>query len=279
MRTGYVIDSTIDLPPELLKKHGVRVVALKVIWGEREFLDRKTISGDEFFSNLSGTELLPRSSSPSAGEFLNTYKEMLDNGYEKIISLHISSKLSGTIQAARMAADMTQGRVTVFDSRSVSAGAGFKLLEMIKLSNGGGTMQEIEDVVNEKYTKPEIYFVVEDIDYLYKGGRIGKAKKIIGTLLDVKPLLAVKDGEIVAVDRIMGGKNVNERMERIFKAWKRSRKDLKYVAAIYSNSKERILPIVALSKKYFPSVEPIITQISPVVGCHAGPGLIAVGCY
>ena len=125
MRTGYVIDSTIDLPPELLKKHGVRVVALKVIWGEREFLDRKTISGDEFFSNLSGTELLPRSSSPSAGEFLNTYKEMLDNGYEKIISLHISSKLSGTIQAARMAADMTQGRVTVFDSRSVSAGAGF----------------------------------------------------------------------------------------------------------------------------------------------------------
>jgi len=279
MRTGYVIDSTIDLPPELLKKHGVRVVALKVIWGEREFLDRKTISGDEFFSNLSGTELLPRSSSPSAGEFLNTYKEMLDNGYEKIISLHISSKLSGTIQAARMAADMTQGRVTVFDSRSVSAGAGFKLLEMIKLSNGGGTMQEIEDVVNEKYTKPEIYFVVEDLDYLYKGGRIGKAKKIIGTLLDVKPLLAVKDGEIVAVDRIMGGKNVNERMERIFKAWKRSRKDVKYVAAIYSNSKERILPIVALSKKYFPSVEPIITQISPVVGCHAGPGLIAVGCY
>jgi DegV family protein with EDD domain len=279
MKIGYVIDSTIDIPEGALKKYDIRVLPLKVIWGDREYLDRKTISGDEFFSELAGTDILPRSSSPSAGDFLKIYREMLDSGYERIISLHISLKLSGTVQAAKMAADMLDGKVMVFDSRSASSGAGFKMLEIIELMNAGGSWKEIDDIISEKNAKPELYFVVDDLNYLYKGGRIGRAKKIIGNMLGIKPLLAVEKGEIVAAERIIGAKNVNERIERIFKGWKKNKKDIKYIAVIYSNSKDRILPVVGLSKKYFPSLEPMITQVSPVIGCHAGPGLIAVGCY
>jgi len=279
MKTGYVIDSTIDLPEEMLKKHNVRVVPLKVIWGSTEYLDKKTISSDEFFANLEKTDLLPRSSSPSAGEFLRVYKEMLDGGYDNIISLHLSSKLSGTCQAATVAASMMGGKVQVFNSHSISLGTGFILLEVIKIIQRNGSMKEIEGMINGKSPKPEIYFVVDDLNYLYKGGRIGKAKKILGTLLDIKPLLCVKNGEIAVADKIIGGKNVTARMEKILKGWKENKKDLRYIGVIYSNSREKIQPIVDLSKKYFPSIEPIITQASPVIGCHVGQGLIAVGAY
>jgi DegV family protein with EDD domain len=164
LKTGYVIDSTVDLPEETLKEYDVRVVPLKVIWGDKEYLDRKTISGDQFFSRLAGANVLPRSSSPSAGDFMKIYNEMLDSGYERIISLHISLKLSGTVQAAKMAADMMKGKVKVFDSRSASAGAGFKMLEIIRFSNAEDSLEKMENVVNEKYAKPELYFVVDDLN-------------------------------------------------------------------------------------------------------------------
>jgi DegV family protein with EDD domain len=279
VKTGYVIDSTIDLPEEILKKYSVRVVPLKVIWGSSEYLDKKTITADEFFANLEKTDLLPRSSSPSAGEFLRVYKEMMERGYDNVISLHLSSKLSGTCQAAKVAASMSGGKVRVFDSRSISLGTGFILLEIIKIVQRNGSMKEIEDLLGEKNPAPDIYFVVEDLNYLYKGGRIGKAKKILGTLLDIKPLLRMQNGEITVADKIIGGKKVTAHMEKILKNWKDNKKDIKYVGIIYSNSKEKIQPIISLCKKYFPSIEPMITQASPVVGCHIGQGLIAVGAY
>ena len=279
MKIGYVIDSTIDLPVETLKKFNVRVVPLKVIWGDHEYLDKQTISADEFFAGLSKTDLLPRSSAPSAGDFLNVYKEMIEQGFNLVISLHISSKLSGTLQAANIAAQMAGEKVKVYDSRSISIGGGLMLLETIRLVENKGSMKEIEDVLNLVNAKPEIYFVVDDLNYLYKGGRIGRAKKILGEILDIKPLLYVKNGEVAVADKIIGEKNVIKRIDELFKDWKKRKKNIKYIAVIYSNSKEKIKPVIELCKMYFPEIEPIISQASPVVGCHVGPGLIAVACY
>lgn len=279
MKTGYVIDSTIDLPEATLKKYGVRVVPLKVIWGANEYLDKQTISADEFFAGLGKPGPLPRSSAPSAGDFLNAYKEMFDKGCEQIISLHISSKLSSTLQAANIAASAAGGKVRVVDSQSISIGAGLLLLEAIKLAEGGGTAKEVEEVLSQKNGGPDIYFVVDDLNYLFKGGRIGRAKKILGTMLDIKPLLFVKNGEVAVKDKIIGKKNVLKRIEKIFQDWKQGKRKISRIAVIYSNSKEKIRPILALSKKYFPEIEPIITQASPVVGCHVGPGLMAVSAY
>lgn len=277
MKYGFVVDSTVDVHQDVIDKHKVMTVPLSIIWGTTSYTDQGDLSTSEFFERLKTDDELPRSSAPSPAAFLTQFQKMIDE-VDEVISINISSKLSGTVNAAKMSASMVnKNKIHVFDSMSVSIGSGIVLSEIVKHLENGGKIEDIQDVIDEVVSDLDIYIIVDDLDSLKRGGRIGAAKCFIGNLLKLKPVVGIKDGAVVPVDKIFGDNKIESYFEGLFSKWKETGRDLEYISLAYSNDKETIVPIEPIARKYYPEIKVHITQVSSVIGCHAGPGLIGLG--
>jgi DegV family protein with EDD domain len=265
-----VTDSTADLTPEQQRAAGITVVPLNVHFGDEVFRDHVDLSTDDFFRRLKASSQLPHTSQPSVGAFEEAYRKLLEGGNE-IVSVHLSSKVSGTYNSALMAAQSVGGgKIDVVDSLSTSMALGFMALEAANLARAGRDRQTVAECVRGLVAKARVICVVDTLTYLERGGRIGKAAALLGSLLNVKPILQLKDGEVVPLGRARGRPQaLNRLVELLERDGKVSRLAIMHGAA--QADAEHLRERVAST---YPGVDIQLTEIGAVLGTHTGPGVI-----
>jgi len=265
-----VTDSTADLTPEQQRAAGITVVPLNVHFGDEVFRDHVDLSTDEFFRRLKASPQLPRTSQPSVGAFEEAYRSLRQGG-DEIVSVHLSSKVSGTYNSALMAAQSVgEGKIDVVDSLSTSMALGFIALEGAKLARAGRDRQAVADCLRGLVPKARVICVVDTLTYLERGGRIGKARALLGSLLNVKPILQLKDGEVVPLGRARGRPQALNRLVELLERDGKVRQ-LAIMHGAAQTDAEQLRERVASS---YPGVDIQLTEIGAVLGTHTGPGVI-----
>jgi DegV family protein with EDD domain len=261
---AVVTDSTSDLPDVWRERYGIEVVPLKVLFGEETFRDRVDMTDEEFFRRLAASSKLPTTSAPSPGEFAEVYTR-LARDYEGCISIHIGAQLSATAEAARVGARTVEGfRVNVIDSGTVTMPMAF----LCRVAADSATLEEATAAVEERVPKCRVLALLDTLRYIEMGGRVSRAQAMIGTMLDLKPLLLVAGGEQVkAVDRVRTRSRAIPRMVEFFQA------DLpvEHVGVVHAQAPEEAEQIAADLRKRLPELEVPVGQIGCVLGTHTGP--------
>jgi DegV family protein with EDD domain len=274
-----VTDSTADIPQTLAEQLGITIVPLKVHFGEETYEDGVTITANEFYQKLQTSERLPTTSQPSPLDFVNIYKKLAEGKEEvHIISIHLSSALSGTFQSASIAQNMLEGsvKVTVIDGKKASYATGIIVVAVAEAAKAGMSAEACLERAYYLVENTHVYFLVDTLQFLQKGGRIGKASALLGTLLNIKPILSLDlAGEVYAKDKVRGAK----------KAFARILELLKHDAAPYNKirigvshaaSPQEAGEIADILKREFNVDEIVVTDIGSVIGTHVGPGTIAI---
>jgi DegV family protein with EDD domain len=265
-----VTDSTADLTQEQQQAAGIEVVPLNVHFGDQVFRDHVDLTADEFFRRLKASAQLPRTSQPSVGVFEAAYRTLRENG-DEIVSVHLSSKVSGTCNSALMAAKaVDEPAIEVVDSLSTSMALGFMALEGARLARAGRDRATIAERLRALVPKARVICVVDTLTYLERGGRIGKARALLGSLLNVKPILQLKDGEVVPIGRARGRPQaLNKLVELLERDGHVSQLAIMHGAA--QADAEQLRERVAAS---YPGLDILLTEIGAVLGTHTGPGVI-----
>ena len=265
---AVVTDSTADLPDEWRERYGIEVVPLKVLFGNETFRDRVDMTNEEFFRKLAASNRLPTTSAPSPGEFADVYRR-LARDFEACVSIHIGAQLSGTGEAARVGAQQVDGfPVTVIDSETVTMPIAF----LCRVAAECPTLEDAVSAVRERVPKCRVLALLDTLRYLEMGGRIGKARAAIGSLLDLKPLLLVKDREITPVDRARTRARAIPRMIDYF----RGDLPVEHMAVMHAQAPEEAEEIAAGLRRELSGLEVPIGQIGSVLGTHTGPKALGI---
>jgi DegV family protein with EDD domain len=274
-RVAIVTDSTADLPPELAASRSVTVVPLTLNLDGQSFLDGVDITPAEFYRKLPRATAHPTTSQPSPGRFVDTYAALLTN-HDAVVSIHISEKLSGTVASARQAADMTDpSRIHVIDSELVSMSLGLVTLAASAMAGHGAEPEAIEAKVLAMRPLVQTYFSVATLEFLRRGGRIGRASALLGSVLRVKPVLCIRDGLVTPLERVRTFERALSRIVELTREVDRG----KGVCIIVGHAGAEA-DAERVSRELEPIAETLMIQpLGPVVGAHAGPGVVGVGCY
>ncbi len=270
-----VIDSTVNLPKEYLERYPIRVLPLTLNWGPETFRDGIDIQPNEFYSRLERATTLPTTSQVTPSAFQETFTELLDQGSD-ILAITISEKLSGTLASALQAQEALHSeRIAVVDSKSASLGHGFLALLVARAAESGATLKECQTLAEAAREKLGVFFVVDTLKYLHMGGRIGGAARFLGTALDLKPILALKDGKIEAIERVRTKRKAFDRLLEIARVKIKDNHPLR-MGIIHAKAMEDAMDVADRAKELFHPDEMVISDVSPVVGAHAGPGTVGL---
>ena len=275
MNVAIVTDSTADLPAELTRSRSITVVPLTLNFEGKALLDGVDIQPDEFYRRLPSATTHPTTSQPSPGRFAEAYASLLAE-HDAVVSIHISEKLSGTYASALQAKDMTDPkRVRVIDSELVSMSLGLITLAASALAAGGQDAAAIETRVLDMRSQIQTYFSVATLEFLRRGGRIGRASALLGSVLQVKPVLCIRDGLVTPLERVRTFDRALTRVVELTRAVDRGHGVCVIVGhADAESDAER------MGRELEPIAETLMIQpLGPVVGAHAGPGVVGVGCY
>ncbi len=273
-----VTDSTADLPQVILKDMNITVVPLKVMFGDAVYREGVDITSEEFFKKLVLQEKMPTTSQPSPVEFQEVYDDLTRDG-SGVISIHISSRMSGTYQAAMLAKNALPDReIIVIDSQLVCMALGLVVLAAARAAKDGKPRDEIIEKIRYVMKNVHTYFVVDTLDYLQKGGRIGKASALIGTMLQIKPVLTIEDGQIAAFEKIRGKSKALDRIIEIAGEFTQTHERLR-CAMVHGACLEELIKFNNRLSSQVQYIENIICEIGAVVGTHAGPGTMALFFY
>ncbi len=276
--TAVVLDSTADFPEASARYPNMRVVPLYVRFGEESFRDYEELAPTEFYARLRGAPTLPTTSQPTPLDFHGTYEAL--GRYDRIYSLHISSKLSGTFASASLAAgDAGSDRVRLVDTESVSIGIAMLALGIQRLLERGTTDEEIVALAERYKRHAGLLFTVDTLEFLAKGGRIGRAQALAGSLLNVKPILTIEDGEVVPLTRVRGRQKALAEFRKRFEAATTDAAGL-YVGFAHADAPETVeqLRATVLATRPMAQVE-LVTTLGAVVGTHAGPGTVGFSWF
>ena len=277
-----VTDSTADLTLELVERYGIRVVPLEVLAEGKAYKDKIDITNEEYYEILRSATVLPTTSQPSPAVFAQTYRELAAEGAEHIISIQISSELSGTYQSSVLAAGLVADAVTVhnFDSRTATMGLGLIVLSAACMAKEGKSLDEILVQVDYMIQNSDLYFLLDSLDNLHKGGRIGKASHMVGSLLNIKPVLNLSNGVISAYEKVRGNKG-NKALERLIAilAEKIDPHKKLYCTVGYCDNREIADYMVEKLKEHVDCDEFIYLQIGSVVATHIGMGAVGLAFY
>jgi DegV family protein with EDD domain len=260
---AVVTDSTADLPDEWRDSYDIEVVPLKVLFGNETFRDGVDMTNEEFFRKLEGATKLPTTSAPSPGEFADVYTRLAKD-HESCISIHIGAQLSATAEAARVGAQSVEGfRVNVIDSETVTMPMAF----LCRTAAQAATLEAATEAVKQRISKCRVLALLDTLRYIEMGGRVSRAQAMIGTMLDLKPLLLVADREIKSVDRVRTRSRAIPRMIDFF------RNDLpaEHVGVVHAQAPDEAELIAAGLRKELPDFEIPVGQIGCVLGTHTGP--------
>jgi DegV family protein with EDD domain len=274
--TAIVLDSTADYPEGPNRFPNWRVVPLYVRFGDESFRDYEELGPHEFYTRLRGATELPTTSQPTPGDFLAAYEEL--DGYERILSLHIPATLSGTVESAgRAGEELGGGKVRAIDTGTVSAGLALLALAVQRRLERGTTDEEVDALVERFRREGRLIFTVDTLEFLAKGGRIGKAAAMAGQLLNIKPILSIEEGEVVPLKRVRGSHKAFLEFARGFEAGSTDRPSLR-VGIAHADAPERLEALRELVRRVRPHAHiEVETMLGAVVGTHAGPG--AVGFF
>jgi DegV family protein with EDD domain len=272
--TAIVVDSTADFPEAPDRFPNWRVVPLYVRFGDESYRDYVELGPAEFYARLRGSEILPTTSQPTPGDFLAAYEDLGE--FDRIYSIHIAGKLSGTIESARRAGEeLGGGRVQTIDSRKASAAVAMLGLAIQRRLERGTTEAEIEDLVTRYRRGARLLFTVDTLEYLAKGGRIGRARAMAGQLLNIKPILTITDGEVVPLKRVRGAQKAFQEFVNEFEARAGPDGPALKVGIAHADAPERERALRELVRRTRPAAEiEIATMLGPVLGTHAGPGTV-----
>jgi DegV family protein with EDD domain len=270
-----VTDSTSDIAPSDAQALGVHIVPLVVRFGEEQFRDGVDIDPDQFYAKLQQSDVHPTTSQPSPDAFATLYKTLLANPDDQVVGLHISSKLSGTLQSATLAAkDFDPARVHLVDTESVSGGLQLLVRAALDDIRAGDTATAVAAKATRRRGNVTILVLLDTLTYLHRGGRIGRAQAFLGSLLNVKPLIAIRDGEVVPVARPRSwSKGVEMIVEGV-----RGCTPLRGLAEFHAATTESMVDLKARLSSVVSDVSPILGRIGPVVGAYSGPGGLGVAC-
>lgn len=272
MPVHVVTDSTSDLPAGLAEENGIHVVPLLIYFGAEEFRDGVDLDTATFYSKLEGARELPRTSQPPVDAFQSLYRELLAGDDDYVLSIHVSGKLSGTLNSAHTARGLLGdlgSRVAIVDSRSVSAGVGAVALLAARAAARGASLAEVQHAAEEARERVRLFALVDRLDYLQKGGRIGKAASLVGSMLKINPLLAVSDGEVVPYARIRTHAKALERLQQLA-----LEQDAEMFLVGYGTNAAEAEDFTANIRSSKHGVEVIMFRIGPTVGVYTGPGVI-----
>lgn len=272
MGVRIVTDSSCDLPEDLVEQHRIEIVPLTIRFGHEELIDRKELSTAEFWDRVRNSDLLPETAAPSAGAFEEAFRRLVTEGADEIVCVNISSQLSATMQSAKVAAEAVSGecRVEVVDSRSVSMGLGNLCVAAARLADDGARTNAILADLADRRDRTRLYGTLDTLDFLRKGGRIGAAQHLLGSVLSIKPLIEI-DGTVTE-----GGKvRTRSKALRVLAERVRDAGPLEALAVPHSQATD-IDDFLAVLAETVPGVDPLVCQLGPVVGTHGGPGVIGV---
>lgn len=271
MPVRIVTDSACDLPDAVCEELGIAVVPLTIRFGEREYVDRKELSVEAFWRELQSSPVLPETAAPSVGVFEETFRTLADDGADGIVCINLSSRMSATMQSAQIAAKALDGvcPVSVVDSKSASMGIGMLCMEAVRVASTGGDLDTVVAAVVSARDRSHVLFTVDTLEYLRKGGRIGGAQAMLGSMLSIKPVISVKDGAVEPVGKVRTrSKALRFIVDRV------KEHPVESLCVLHAQAPD-VTDFIAMLEPIVPS-EIVVGDIGPVVGVHAGPATIGV---
>lgn len=273
-KIAFVTDSTSYIPKELMKGHEIHIVPSLVIWGGEEMRDGVDVQPEEFYKRLGSAKELPTTSQPTPASFKDTYEKLVADGFKDIVSIHVSSKFSGTIASAEQAkALVPDANVEIVDGLSASMGTGWPLLKAAEAAKAGKSFKDVTDVAKEATKHTGVLLMVDTLEFLHRGGRIGGGARFLGTALNLKPILEVVDGKLESVERVRTKSKAMERLLELVVERVAGRTPVK-LAAIHANAPDDGNWLLEEAKKRMKLETAILTAVSPAVGTHTGPGTL-----
>lgn len=276
-RIHIVTDSTCDLTKEEIAKHGIHIVPLTIQIDGHTYVDGVDLEPASFMEKMKYSKELPKSSQPAPGIFKELYDELGKDG-DQIISIHMTGSMSGTVQSARQAAEMSDSDVTVIDSRYIAWGLAFQIKEAVALRDAGATVEQIVTRLDEVRKNTRLWVTLDTLDNMVKGGRIGKGKAMVGSLLNIKPIAHLDTGEVTIAAKPRSNKQV---VKYLFEQFQKDTagKTVKAVGISHANSMDTLgNPLIALIKETgFTNIE--IAFTSPIISTHTGEGALGFVYY
>jgi DegV family protein with EDD domain len=276
-KVAIVTDSTAYLPQEILNEYNISITPLSVIWGEEVYRDGVDLAPDQFYTRLANTKIMPTTSQVTPGVIQGTFQSLLDQGLD-VLGIFVSSKISGTFQSAVQARDMIPGvenKIALVDSLWTTMAMGLPVLTAARAAHAGENLSECKKVAEHACANSGVLFVVETLEFMKRGGRIGGAQAFLGTALNIKPVLEMRDGRIEALERIRTKQKAMQRAVEIVSERIRGKTPI-HLATTHANSEVDALRLLEAAGAELNPVETLCCPLSPVIGTHAGPGTVAL---
>jgi DegV family protein with EDD domain len=272
MSVRVVTDSACDLSAALVEAMRIEVVPLSIRFGDEELIDREQLSPEEFWDRLRSSSALPETSAPSAGKFEERFRSLAERGASGIICINLSSRLSATMQAAQVAANAVREvcPIVVIDSRTVSMGLGALCLTAARRAADGAKLEEIVEDVLSRRDRTQLFGALDTLEYLKRGGRIGNARALLGSMLSIKPIVEVRDGAVEEAGK------VRTRSKALNVLADKARSQPIDSLAVLHGQAADVDDLLALLAPVFPRDDIVTGLVGPVIGTHAGPGVIGV---
>jgi DegV family protein with EDD domain len=268
-----VTDSASDLAPDLAERHDITVVPLTIRFGDTEFLDRRDLTPDQFWSRCATSPVLPETSAPSPGAFQQAFQEAADAGYEGAVCISLSSAVSATFQSASAAAESIGDKfpVRVIDSRSITMGEGLIALSAARMSADGKGLEDVVLLTHDLVARTRLYGAIDTLDYLKKGGRISGGRALLGSLLSFKPIIEIRDGVVEAESRQRTrSRSLHYVVDKV-----RQQEHIEQLAILDAAAPD-IGTFQDMMAEVFPREDTILADVGPIIGAHSGPGTVGV---
>lgn len=274
MGVRVVTDSSCDLPEARAEELGIEIVPLTIRFGEKEYVDRVELTNDEFWQKVATSDVLPETAAPSAGAFEETFRRLAEGGADGILCVNLSSRLSATMQSAQLAAKALEGAcpVEVVDSLSVSMGLGLQCINAVQLARAGGDLDSIARATESQALRTRLFGALDTLEHLRRGGRIGAAQALLGGVLSIKPVIAVRDGAVAEAGKVRTrSKSLRLLADKVVQA------NHPQQVFVFDAQAPDINELVDMLAATVPRNEIEFGTIGPVIGTHAGPRTIGVG--
>ena len=276
-KVAVITDSTAYLPDALVQAHSITVVPQVLIWGEETFRDGVDILPNDFYKRLETARVMPTTSQVAIVDMKAAFEKLLDSGYD-VLGIFISAKLSGTMQSAIQAREMlpkAASRIALVDSNSTAMAMGFQVLAAARAAMGGTRLAECQGLAEKAREHTGVYFVVETLEFLRRGGRIGGAQALLGSALNIKPILELRDGRIESIEKVRAKGKALDRMIDLVAQRVAGRTPVR-LATLHANEESEARATLNAAALQLQPIETVFASVSPAIGTHAGPGTVGL---
>jgi len=275
-KIALVTDSTASIPKDLTDKYNLIVAPQVLLWGDETFEDGVNITPSEFYTRIKKASVMPSTTQVTVAKFLEIYQQLLDQDYQ-ILSILISSKLSGTVNSAIQAKSMlpSDAPIEIVDSNSTAMAMGFHLLTVARAIKQGASLSECVELAKKASQHTGIFFAVDTLEFLHRGGRIGGATRFMGTVLNFKPILELRDGRVEPIERVRTRRKSLDRIVELAIEQIGGRTPVR-LSSLHANAPEDAKLVLEEASAKLNPIESVYSEVSPVVGVHAGPGVVGL---